>query len=142
MSTRLAALINIALIIAIVVDLSLVVMVTVAPDLWFDLLHGEAEVPRNVVLLRRAGAHWFAFLVFQVAALTQWRRQPLWLVFIAGLRFSDLFTDATYLAVGDDLTPLAWASLSTPPFLNLGMGLLCLHGFRQTVSAADSSGST
>ena len=132
MTHRLAALIYAVLIIAIVIDLSLWIMTLVAPELWFSIMHTEPGGPLATLLLRRAGGHWLAFLLVQIIALFAWKREPLCLVVIAGLRFSDLFTDLTYLLLGDAFTTVGWTSMLAPPLLNLGMGLIALYGFRQT----------
>ena len=44
----------------------------------------------------------------QAIALIRWRRRPVWLAVVAGVRFSDLFTDLSYVLVVPILTSMGW----------------------------------
>jgi hypothetical protein len=121
-----------ALVGALALDVGLAAMTFLAPGLWFDTFHGAMEVdPYALAFLRRCGANWAAFALVQAIALAVADRDPRWLAVVAGVRFSDLFTDLTYVATVPSLTALGWAFLLPPPVLNLGMGILMLAGHRQ-----------
>ena len=95
--------VDLVLVIAIVVDVVLVAWTALDPGWWFQRLHGVETVDMFAQgLLFRVAAHWAVFAVFQIAALMSWRRWTGWLLIIAGVRFSDVFTDWSYLALGPD----------------------------------------
>jgi hypothetical protein len=48
-------------------------------------------------LIRRTEAIWTAFTLLQVIAYIKWEEQFYWLVLIAGVRLTELFSDWTYL---------------------------------------------
>jgi hypothetical protein len=52
-------------------------------------------------------------------------------VIAAGVRFSDLFTDISYVLAVPSLTRVGWALLLPPPVLNLLGVVILLHGHRQ-----------
>src|SRR5260370_3218555 len=56
---------------------------------------------------------------------------PVWLAVSAGVRFSDLFTDVSYILAVPSLTTLGWIFLVPPPFLNLVGALIILSGYSQ-----------
>jgi hypothetical protein len=109
---------------AIFVDVVLVLLTAVDYNWWFVTLHGsQVSDPFAVALLYRAAAHWTAFAVFQIAGLLLWRSSRAWLLIVAGLRFSDVFTDWAYLATSPDTVGLGFMTLASPAVLNWGMGL-------------------
>ena len=107
-------------------DLVLVTWVFTAPQLWFTVWHG---VPGDDAsgFLRRCGANWAAFLLFQSIALWRWRREPWWLLVVAGVRLSDIFTDLTVALVAKDLTWTGAVLLPAGSLMNvvLGIWLIC-----------------
>jgi len=112
----------------VVFDLLLVVWAFAFPDLWFQAFHGVERVdPQH--LLQRMGANWAAFFLFQLIALLRWRAAPKWLLVVAGVRFSDIFTDITYVVLSEDTTWFAWATLPLMSLLNLAMGLWLLRAW-------------
>src|SRR5215472_626316 len=117
--------------VALVEDTVLFVMAWIAPDLWFRLLHASTPAGLEIALLRRSAGQWAAFALAQALALIWWRRKPVWLVIVAGVRFSDLFTDISYILAVPTLTSLGWAVLLPPPFLNLLGVVIMMMGFRQ-----------
>lgn len=125
--------IDAVLVAAIILDVALVALTALNPDWWFTELHGvEVNDPFAHGLLFRAAAHWAAFAVFQIAALSRWRRHRVWLAVIAGLRLSDVFTDWAYLALAPDTGGLdATLGLLIPAFLNWGMALFLLWHWRR-----------
>lgn len=90
-------------------DILLASLAFCAPGFWFWFFHDAAYVdPQG--LLPRCGANWTAFALFQAVALLLWRKRLYWLVLVAGMRFSDIFTDWTYLGACYNATP--WGSLA------------------------------
>ena len=127
--------VDIVLVLAIVVDVSLVALTVLKPDWWFAELHGvgaaDAAGPFAYGLLFRASAHWAAFAAFQITALSLWRSHLVWLPIVAGLRFSDVFTDWTYLVAAPPTGgPDATIGLMLPAFMNWGMALFLLWHWR------------
>jgi hypothetical protein len=125
--------------------LALDVVLTVAafalPDLWFRVFHGIAYDDREG-FLRRCGANWAAFAVLQAIALVRWRREPWWLLVVAGARLGDVFTDWTYLFFAQDVTWFARASLLTTSPGNLVAGVFLIrswHCGRSEACAASPS---
>jgi len=53
----------------------------------------------------------------------------------AGVRFSDLFTDVSYILAAPSLTTLGWALLTPPPVLNLVGVVIMLWGYNQMQKA-------
>jgi hypothetical protein len=51
---------------------------------------------------------------------------------VAGVRFSDLFTDISYVLAVPSLTTFGRACLLPPPLLNLVSVVIMLRGYRQT----------
>ncbi len=121
-------------------DVVLVVWVFGLPDLWFTLFHQAAE-PTDLTLLflRRCGANWAAFALFQAIAWRRWKAEPIWLAVVAGVRLSDIFTDATYVLLASDATWFAWATLPGMSAINLWLGLHLLRAYRER-SASGSPG--
>ena len=115
-------------------DTVLFVLAWIAPDLWFRLLHASVPAGLEIALLRRSAGQWAAFALAQAIALARWRRQPEWLAVAAGIRFSDLFTDLSYILAVPGLTRLGWVVLIPPPLLNLVGVAIMLQGYRQAAS--------
>jgi hypothetical protein len=121
-------------------DTVLFVLAWIAPDLWFRLLHASVPAGLEIPLLRRSGGQWAAFALAQAIALLRWRKQPEWLAVAAGVRFSDLFTDLSYVLAVPTLTRLGWVVLIPPPLLNLVGVVIMLQGYRQAVSRTAEEG--
>jgi hypothetical protein len=117
---------------ALVEDTLLFVMAWVAPDLWFRVFHAALPAGLDVAWLRRSAGQWIAFSLVQGVTLWRWKREPLWLVATAVARFTDLFTDISYvISSAPSLTQLGWFFLLPPPVLNsIGIVILLL-GYRQ-----------
>jgi hypothetical protein len=104
-----------------------------APDLWFRLFHGTLPVGLDTAFLRRAGGQWLAFAIGQGIAILYWRKAPIWLVVVAALRFSDLFTDSSYVVSAPSLTTWGWAFLLPPTLLNAIGIVIMVKGYRLLV---------
>jgi hypothetical protein len=131
---RLRIAIVIYLWVALVEDTSLFLMAWLLPDAWFRFLHGLAPAGFDIALLRRSAGQWAAFALAQGITLWSWRKEPLWLVLVSGVRFSDLFTDISYILAVTSLTTLGWACLLPPPLLNLVGVAIMLRGYKDAVS--------
>lgn len=97
------------------------------PGTWFSFFHDEAPQGLEVALLRRAAGQWTAFALAQALALTFFRRQPVWLAVMAGIRLSDVFTDLFYMLSAQPLTAHGWLVLAPLPLVNLAGVLLLLR---------------
>jgi hypothetical protein len=120
---------------ALLEDTIIFVMSWLAPDVWFWLFHDAAPASLDVAFLRRSGGQWAAFALAQGIALWRWRKQPIWLPIVAGVRFSDLFTDVSYMLAVPSLTTLGWCVLIPLPFLNFIGVVILLRGYRQARAA-------
>ncbi len=116
---------------ALVEDSLIFILAWAAPDLWFQLFHHAAPAGLEVALLRRSAGQWAAFALAQAITLAIWRKNPAWLAVAAGIRFSDLFTDISYIAAVPTLTPLGWLVLSPPALLNLLGVVILMKGYGQ-----------
>jgi hypothetical protein len=120
------------LVFLVALDVVLTTWAMAFPGLWFWAFHGTAyDDPQG--FLRRCGANWAAFLLWQVVALVRWRREPVWLAVVAGVRLSDIFTDVTYSFVAHDTTLFAKLTLAPMSALNLLFGLFLLRAYQWRV---------
>ncbi|MET0382428.1 MAG: hypothetical protein ABW032_03295 [Burkholderiaceae bacterium] len=122
--------------VALIEDTGLFLMSWLAPDAWFHGFHQSEPAGLDLAFLRRSGGQWAAFALAQAIALRRWRAQPLWLVMVAGARFSDLFTDLSYVLTAPSLTTFGWIALVPPPLLNLIFIVVMLLGYRQATAPA------
>ena len=119
---------------ALLEDTGLFLMAWLLPDVWFRIFHNVPPASLDIALLRRSAGQWAAFALAQGIALCCWRKKPIWLVMVAGVRFSDLFTDISYILAVPSLTTAGWACLLPPPLLNLVGVVIMLRGFRDVRS--------
>ena len=111
-------------------DLLLVVWAFGFPDLWFELFHTSTEGSQPArLLLKRCGANWGAFALFQAIALYRWEERPHWLTVVAGIRLSDIFTDPVYAAFSDDPSWLNTLALPLMGVGNVALGVFLLSAF-------------
>jgi hypothetical protein len=100
------------------------------PETWFKVIHDAPYVdPQG--LLRRTGAVWAAFTLLQLLALLRWEREPWWLVLIAGVRLTEVFSDWTYLFVCQSATPFGIFGLVVNPPGNLAIGSFLVWAYLQ-----------
>lgn len=103
MNEKEKTLINLLLLLLVALDLIYSIIAFLFPEFWFKAIHGAPYVdPQG--LLRRTGAVWAAFTLFQLIAYFKWRKLPYWLAIVAGLRFSELIADWTYLSFAQEIT--------------------------------------
>lgn len=109
-------------------DVTLTTAAFFFPDFWFAVFHGVPyEDPQG--FLRRCGANWAAFALFQAIARARWKQAPYWLAVIAGVRLSDIFTDLVYYFFAEDTTWFADLTLPTMGLVNLALGLYFLRAY-------------
>lgn len=109
---------------------ALAVVAFAGPELWFRIFHGTEYVdPQG--LLRKSGATWAAFAVIQVMAIFRWKKKPYWLAMVAGILFSDVLTDWTYLWFAHDITSAGRILLLIGAPANLGYAFFFLKAYRK-----------
>jgi hypothetical protein len=120
--------INILLIFLIILDVVLSILALLLPSTWFKIFHNQSYTdPQG--LLRRTGAVWVAFTLLQFIAYMKWQEQYYWLVLIAGVRLTELFSDWTYLYFAQNITRVGRISLWIAPPANLVMGWFFIQSF-------------
>jgi hypothetical protein len=120
--------INLLLLLLIILDVVLSILALLLPHTWFKIFHSQPYIdPQG--LLRRTGAVWLAFTLLQCIAYMRWQEQPYWLVVIAGVRLTELFSDWTYLYFSQTITKVGRISLWIAPPANLVMGWLFIQSF-------------
>ncbi|MFB6264486.1 MAG: hypothetical protein ABEL76_12820, partial [Bradymonadaceae bacterium] len=91
------------------------------------VFHTNLEpAPGAVLFLKRCGAAWAGFALFQAIAWRHWREQPVWLAVVAGIRFADMFTDPIYALFATDPTWFALISLPATGMANFALGWFLL----------------
>lgn len=106
------------LVVLILLDLVYISVIFPRPDMWSHFMHGAAYVDPEG-LLRRIGAVWASFALFHFIALIKWRQHPHWLMIVAGMRFSEIFADWTYVYYAHDMTHLGRLGLLSAGPVNL-----------------------
>lgn len=100
------------------------------PEKWFMTFHGAPYIdPQG--LLKRTGAVWVAFSLLQLLAFFLWEKQPWWLVLIAGVRLTELFSDWTYMYVAQSMTFWGKVGLFIAPPGNLIFGILLIWAYKK-----------
>lgn len=113
-------------------DVGLTIWAGVFPDLWFQAFHGVPyHDPEG--FLRRCAANWAAFALIQGIAWRRWRREPVWIAVVAGVRLSDIFTDLVYWLMAADRTIFMHATLPFMGAINLALGVWLLSRYRETI---------
>jgi len=120
--------IDLLLIALVVLDLILSVLCLFFPATWFRLFHNAAYVDPEG-LLRRTGAVWAAFALFQFVALVKWRKQPYWLTVVAGIRLTEVFSDWIYLFFSSSLTWFGRIGLFSAPLGNVIFAWFLIRSF-------------
>lgn len=122
--------INLLLGFLIILDLFLSSVCLFTPSLWTELMHGTYyNDPAGFI--RRMGAVWLAFLLFQTIAIIKWKEYPALLVLIAGVRFTEVFSDWVYYFFAEQLTWFGHMGLLIAPPANLFFGIYFLKAFYQ-----------
>jgi len=126
---------NLLLLALVVLDILLSGTTLLFPSYWFRLFHG-AEYIDPQALLKRTGAVWVAFTLLQFLALVRWKKQPHWLVLIAGVRLTEIFSDWTYLVFCSTITVPGWIGLLVSPPANLFFAWILIRTWKQVTSIA------
>ena len=131
-SHKLKLFINILLVFLVILDLVLSTTCLVFPDKWYMTFHGVHYDNLDVEgLLKRTGALWVAFTLLQLIALIRWKKAPWWLVLIAGVRLTELFSDWTYLYVAHTMTTIGKMGLFIAPPGNLVFGIFLVWAYKK-----------
>src|SRR5688572_10091197 len=112
----------------VIFDVTLSTVAFFWPQLWFFVFHGVEYVDPQGLLFRMA-ANWAAFALFQALAFIKWKSRPYWLVLVAGIRFSDIFTDWTYLGCSQNMTVFAKVGLFLMSPINFLIGYYLLLSY-------------
>lgn len=120
-SSGLRTFIYILLVFLVILDIVLSTTCLLYPETWFRIFHGAPYIdPQG--LLKRTGAVWVAFTLLQLIAVFRWEKSPWWLVLIAGVRLTELFSDWTYMYVAQSMTTMGRIGLFIAPPGNLAFG--------------------
>ncbi len=95
--------INGLLLFLVLLDLVLFSICLFFPAQWVKLMHG-IDSEDTLGLIRRLGAVWLGFFIFQTIALFYWRTHSWWLVLVAGIRLTESFSDWIYWYFSDHHT--------------------------------------
>ena len=106
------------------------------PDYWFETFHGAPYIDPQA-LLKRTGAVWAAFTLLQLIAFIRWEKAAWWLVLIAGVRFTELFSDWVYIWMASSMTPFGKFGLFIAPPSNLIFGIFLIWAYKKMMKARD-----
>jgi hypothetical protein len=120
--------VKIALLALIALDVIYPIVIFGSGQWWFDFIHGEDYVdPQG--LLKRLGAVWATFALFQIIAYFRWEHAPHWLMLVAGLRFGEIDADRVYWTAADDRTFFGTVGLLSASPTNLLLGLFFYRAY-------------
>jgi hypothetical protein len=128
---RLKILILIFLWVTLLEDIILFLLAWVTPELWFKAFHNTVPLGLENALIRRGAGQWAGFALVQGITLWRWRKEPVWLAVTAGARFTDLFTDISYIVAASSLTMTGWIMLTPLAVLNLIGVVILMRGYKQ-----------
>ena len=132
--------VNLFLVALILLDVFLSTVAIGFPERWSETFHGlPYDDPAG--LLRRTGAVWVAFTLLQAIALFRWQKQPYWLVLIAGVRFTELFSDWMTIFAAKQMTTLGTVGLLISPPGNLLFGLILISTYKRLKAGPIPGGS-
>lgn len=138
-SKRLRTSIYVLLVFLVILDIVLSTTCLLYPEKWFKMFHDAPYIdPQG--LLKRTGAVWAAFTVLQLIAVFKWEKQPWWLVLIAGVRLTEIFSDWLYIYVSQSITTFGWIGLFVSPPSNLLFGWFLVHAYRKIMRDRESAG--
>lgn len=126
--------------VALLEDTGLFILSWTSPQLWFHDFNGVTAAGLDNALLQRSAGQWLGFALAQAITLWRWKKAPVWLAVEAGVRFSDLFTDTSYIIASlPHLTTMGWMLFVPPFFLNLLGVVIMLRGYRLLTGAKASA---
>jgi hypothetical protein len=130
LSPRIRTIVKLLLLVLIVKDIILFVLCFFYPETWFKIFHNAPYVdPQG--LLQRTGAVWVAFTLWQIVALLRWEKEPFWLAVIAGIRWTEIFSDWVYIYVSASMTWYGRLALFLVAPGNLLIGFFLIWVYRQ-----------
>ena len=116
----------------VILDLVLSTTCLAFPDKWFMTFHGVHYDSLDMyALLKRTGAVWVAFTLLQLIAMFRWTKAPYWLVLIAGVRLTELFSDWTYMYLAHTMTTIGKMGLFIAPPGNLVFGIFLIWAYKK-----------
>ena len=116
----------------VILDLVLSTTCLLFPDTWFMSYHRvHYDALDTYALLKRTGAVWVSFTLLQLIAMFRWTKAPYWLVVIAGVRLTELFSDWTYLYLAPTMTPWGKVGLFIAPPGNLVFGIFLVWAYKK-----------
>ncbi|HEY0006994.1 MAG TPA: hypothetical protein VGB17_19595 [Pyrinomonadaceae bacterium] len=132
--------IYVLLVFLVILDIVLSTTCLLYPDKWFTTFHGVLYDNRDVEgLLKRTGAVWVAFTLLQLIAVFRWEKEPWWLVLIAGVRLTELFSDWTYMYVAQTMTTMGRIGLFIAPPGNLVMGWFLVWAYLKIMKGREGT---
>ncbi len=123
-------LINLLLLFLVLLDIGLSAICLLRPDLWVKLMHGIDFID-TLGVIRRMGGVWLAFVLFQLVALLFWQKYPILLVLVAGIRFTEIFSDWFYWYSAGQLTWFANFGLLIAPPSNIIFGIILITTYKK-----------
>jgi hypothetical protein len=131
--------VNVLLVVLILLDVIYDVVIFFSPETWFRVMHGAPYIDPEG-LLRRTAAVWAAFVLWQTIALVRWKKGPHWLMLVAGIRWTEIFADWTYLYFAHSITTVGRLGLLSAAPINLLCGWFFYRSyFKATQPQADQS---
>lgn len=133
-SSKVRIFIYILLAVLVVWDIGLSVSTIFFPDFFFKVAHGAPYIdPQG--LIKRTGAVWAAFVLLQTIAIFRWEKATWWLVLIAGVRMTELFSDWVYICVAESWTTIGRVTVFTQPPMNLAIGLFLIWAYKKIMKS-------
>jgi len=109
------------LVVLILLDVFYDIVIFFSPETWFHVMHGTPYID-PAGLLRRTAAGWAAFALWQTVALIRWKEHRHWLMLVAGIRWTEIFADWTYVYFAQSITPMGRLGLLAAGPINLISG--------------------
>ena len=128
-------LINPMLVLLILLDLGYVAIIFPYTNFWFKTMHGISH-DDPVGLLHRLGGVWGAFALFQIIALIRWKKAPHWLMLVAGIRLTEVFSDWLYLYYAHNITGFGRLCLLLAPLVNALTGWFFFRAYLNVTSTS------
>jgi hypothetical protein len=113
--------VDVLLVALILLDVIYDIVIFSSPDTWFRVVHGASNIDPQGLLRRTAGV-WAAFTLWQTIALFRWKKGPHWLMLVAGIRWTEIFADWTYLYFAHSITTVGRLGLLSAAPVNLLCG--------------------
>lgn len=135
-SPKLRTFIYILMAFLVILDLVLSTTCLFFPERWFLIFHNAPYIDPEA-LLKRTGAVWVAFTLLQLIAFFRWEKAPWWLILIAGVRLTELFSDWTYMWLASSMTKIGSLGLFIAPPGNLVFGIFLIWAYKKVMKARD-----